>query len=327
MADETPDENAALEAAVNEVIEETGAEVVPDEPKEDTPVESTPESDDDAGTVGEPATPAEETPEEEPLGLSAEQLQAINEDPKLLAVYKSMQRGLTKKTTEIAETRKSLEEKAKIADWIKSDPDKAIASLAKARGINVDSKTVEEHKVESAVDELTEKWARTLNPNDLDAGRRAAEQFRPMLEEHMKTFMEGFLTPIQQQQQDLQRASQERALAATVAEFEANITGRNEPIDDAIKTEMADKMNVMPPGEKTDIDTYLEAIYNSVMGDRMRKSAAQKQLQRLQKAKTTSEPVVGSRPAPKSDKPVISMDMSDDDAIKAAVALAEMEAS
>ena len=161
--------SAAAEVGVVEEKSETEAVPVKEEtvPVEDKPVEDKPakERGSDGKFVSKAAEPKEESEEEEePLGLTADDLAAINADAKLLKAYKSMQRGLTKKTTGLAETRKSLETRAAIADWIQNDPDAAIRAIAAARGVKLaeavegaDSKKEAQKEV---VDALETEWNR-----------------------------------------------------------------------------------------------------------------------------------------------------------------------
>src|SRR3972149_2369223 len=95
---------------VDKVEEETVDSTKTEDKTVDTTVEDKPERErDESGkfkpkAADEKAVDKDEDDDEDPLSLSAEQLSRINANPDLLAVYKSMQRGLTKKTTGIAET-------------------------------------------------------------------------------------------------------------------------------------------------------------------------------------------------------------------------------
>jgi hypothetical protein len=312
-----------LEDAVSEALAEVGGEAVPDEQVEEPAVE-TPDEPVQEETKEETAVEEEAPEEEEPLGLSAEQLALINQNPELQAAYKSMQAGLTKKFQEAAEVRKTSEKATQVAEWIEKDPDAAIKALAEARGIKLQqepAKTVEEAKAIESADELTQKWAKALGSEE------AANVFKPLLEEHMKSFVEQFMTPLQQQQEQLQQQAQARGIASAISEFEAAVTARGEAMDQDIKTAMSEKMKALQPSDDATIDQYLGELYNAVMYDRYRTGQVQKELKRLQKSKASSEPTRAAVAAPKAAPNKITVDMSEDDALKAALALAEAELS
>src|SRR3990172_229442 len=123
-----------LNAAIASAVSETTSEI--DTGSGETTTEAGPATESTPGADAAPA-PAAAPPKPEPdedFKLSAVELDLVNKSPELRKAYRSMVKGFTAKTTALAETRKSLEEKAKIADWIQSDPDAAVETLARMRG-------------------------------------------------------------------------------------------------------------------------------------------------------------------------------------------------
>jgi len=314
MADELNDAIASAVSETKAEVEGTGATVVPDK------VETAPAESEVAAT--EPAkeeAPVKETKPvaepEESFSLSAAQLEKINKDPELRTLYRGMVKGFTAKTTALAETRKSLEEKAKVADWIQSDPDAAVETLARMRG-----KTFAQAKNEAAdkvTDGLESKWAETVGPE-------AAKLLRPLFEETAKQMLQSVVDPIRQQTEELQRAAAERGIAASVQGFGASRVEAGEEWDDEIQTEMAELMNRVSPGDETPIDDYLSTVYDAVQASRNRKRGVKTQLDRLRKAQADTEPTTTSRPAPRSSDSV-TVDMDDRTAIAMATKLAQQE--
>jgi hypothetical protein len=304
---------ATAEAQQELGIAEPAAEPAPaPEPaKEETPAETP-----------APETPVEEPkaeePKEEDLGLSAEQLEAIEKNPELLAVYKSMQRGLTKKSQTYSETIKSYEEKAKLADFIESNPEKALEILAEKAGRSLAPQEPPKPESDDPTEKLAQLWKEALGPE-------AGEKFFPLLKQSFETLHQQNIAPVMQTQEQLQMAAQERAVAASVAQFQANVRERGGAYDDDIQADMAKAMARLQPAEGSDMQEYLGALYNTVMYDRYVQGNTRAALERLQRAKNETEPTVSAR-TPEEAPRGITADMTEKEAMEEAVALAELEA-
>jgi len=312
MADDLNDAIASAVTDTKTEVESTGATVVPDEGKAAEPaVEAAAEPAKAEESVVKETKSAPEP--EESFNLSAADLEQINKDPQLRKAYRSMVKGFTAKTTALADTRKSLEEKAKVADWIQSDPDAAVETLARMRGKTFTAAKSE--ATDKVTDGLEAKWAETVGPE-------AAKLLRPLFEETARKMLQDVVTPIQQQTEELQRAAAERGIAASVREFGAGRTEAGEEWDQEVQDEMALVMNRVSPGDDTPIGDYLSTVYDAVQADRNRKRGVKTQLDRLRKAQADTEPTTTSRPSP-SNQASITSDMDDNTAIALAVKQAQ----
>lgn len=270
--------------------------------------------------------PEPEPEDDEPLVPSAADLEAINANPQLLKVYKSMQRGLTQKTTKLATERKALAERAKVADWIQSNPDNAIRALAQARGLTIaEAKAEVKAAQEDVADALGAKFEKAL-------GKDAAAILRPLIEETAAAIAQKQMSPIAERAEALSKAAAERGLAAAVREFESTVIARGEDFPDDVQEEMAALMNTVAPAEHEDengnivqasVDEYLSALHDMVMMRRSRKGAIQAQLKRLKETKAagTEPSTTGAKPA--ADEDTVPLGLSDNDAVARAVAIAE----
>src|SRR3990172_1569823 len=165
MPDISDDIKNAVASAHEEVTGEkigSGAAVVDntDATAEAVPVKA--EADKDEAEPAKPAKEAKPEPEEgeEGFRLSADELEAIDADPKLKKAYKSMLRDYRKKTTTVAEERRAIADKTRIVELMASDPDGAVRALASLRGLKLvepeDKAAPTKSEVDAAFDQLTE---------------------------------------------------------------------------------------------------------------------------------------------------------------------------
>lgn len=286
--------------------------------------DSTPEPDKPASTEAAPEPPTADAepstsdathtdtpePEEEFFNPTAEDLAAIEADPRLKKVYLSMRRGLTKKTTEIAAIRKDYQQAHDVAEWIRSDPEAAIRSIAAATGVSIaQAKEIAEEAVDS--DPVAKLWNEGV-------GADAAKILRPIIEQTIDARIGPKVEPLERATQAATQAAMERGIAASLREFGAEVTSRGEEWDDDLQRDMAKIANSMKPDEGTTFPDYLNALYDAATARRMRTKSARSNLDRLKRARTEAEPVNVSRPSPKSEE-AITTDMSDKDAVAIAV--------
>lgn len=317
--------SAAVESAKGEAGSVAGEAAATTAPEPEAPkTESAPEP------VAEPA-PAEPAPAPEPAKPdedefwkpTAEELAAIEADPKLQKVYKSMQRGLTKKSQEISAAAKANEEAIGFANWFKSDPAKAAREIAAHVGLTVaEVKKDREEAEERVVDALEEKWAKTIGPE-------AAKLLRPLIEETAAAVAQNVMDPIKATVEPIARAAQEQGTSATVREFGASLVEQGHDWDDSIQQEMADISKLIEPavdenGEKIPMPQYLDVLYNAVMAKRNRQSSVKGNLDRLRRIRAEAEPVGSLKPAPVAEERV-TVDMKDNEAIALAVRAAQRQ--
>lgn len=297
-----PDDlNAAITSAVAEAKTEAGGDTAP-EPE----VEATPEPE-----APEPKEPvkAPEPDDEEFLNPTAEELAAIEADPRLKKVYNSMRRGMSKKAQELAEKRKTMEQESQVVNWLKNDPENAIRAIAQAAGIPFgEAKKQAEERV---IDDLEAKWAKTV-------GAEPAKLLRPLFEETAKALLEQEIAPVKAQNAQLMQAATERGIAASVREFGALISERGEEWDDEIQADMAKIADTVEPGEKTSLSEYIAHLYDTAIARRLRTKQAKSNLERLRRVRTEAEPTTTTRSTPASAEKITN-DMSDKDAIAIAV--------
>ena len=251
--------------------------------------------------------------EEEVFTPTAEELALIDKSPELKKVYRSMQRGLTQKTTALANTRKDLEEQAKIVNWIQQDPENALRSLAQAAGVKlgdevVPAKATTEEKI---ADSLEAKWAKTV-------GTEAAALLRPLFEETAQALLEERLGPLEQDAERARRDANASAAQSDIRGFGASVVEAGEEWNDEIQGEMAKLASVVDPAEEATLPEYLATLYDSVIAKRNRARVARANLERLRKARTEDEPNTSARPSPATEEKV-TIEMSDNDAIALAV--------
>jgi hypothetical protein len=318
QVEETVD--TTVDSDIDAVVAEATKEVEGESPSELAP-EPEPEAEETPEAEVKEEPPAEEPKAEEPeaeeqdLELSAEQLDAINKDPNLLAVYKSMQRGLTKKSQSFADRIKEVEEKTKVADFIEKDPDKALEILAEQRGRRIAPKE-EDAKLDQAVDESLEKWTKLLGSDE------QAKAFWPAIKDDIVKVVKEQLTPVAQRQEQATIAARQQEYAAGIAQFEASVKKSGGEYTPEVEAEMTAKMKTIQASEGATLQEYLGILHDSVMMDRNRVADKKAALARLRKAEKKDEPTVSSR-TPKVGKQEITLDMDEDDAIALAVAQAE----
>lgn len=311
MAD---DFSAAVSAATTEASGEPAA------PEPQPAVEAAVEG--QAPTTSEPAPepPAHEEPaptdEEMFFNPTAADLAIINANPQLQKVYKSMQRGLTKKTQGFSQREKELSEKAALAEWIQTNPDAALNLLAQIQGKQIGAPPRTE--TSQYVDPLVDRWTKSIGPD-------AAAILRPLFEDTAKAMFDGQIKPLREQTEQLQRAAAERGIAAATREFGAAVSERGEPWDDDVQLEMSKLVGVVQPGENTSMPEYLSLLHQVVVAQRAQKSGLRREISRLRAAKDEApEPQAGVRPT-QTAASSISAKLSEKDAVAAAVEAARQQ--
>lgn len=329
------DINAAIAAAVGsakgEVTADPTAGVTPDKPAEPKPEEkpvqntdvSTPDGQVDKlnKPVAEQKVADKMADEEEFFTPTAAELDIINKNPELQKVYRSMQRGLTKKSQGLAAEKKAQTEKLQFAEWFQKDPVSAAKAVAATVGLSV-QETKQADTEKEIVDDLTTKWTETV-------GKDAAALLRPLFEETAAALFEKVVAPYKQTTEGLARAASERGIAATVREFGAEMVQQDLEWDDDIQSEMAKLSNRIEPatdedGNRVSMPEYLETLYDATMAKRNRVRTAKGNLERLKRIRNEAEPVVPAK-TPPTQRQSVTADMSVNDAIALAVQLSQRE--
>jgi hypothetical protein len=304
-----------LSAAITSAVADATSEVTPDStPEPDKPASTTEAAPEpttaDAKPSPAPAAEPAEPDEEEFFSPTAEELAAIEADPRLKKVYLSMRRGFTKKTTEIAAERKRLAQEHDVAEWIRNDPEAAIRSIATATGVSLgQAREIAAEAVEA--DPVSKLWIDGV-------GTDAASILRPIIEQTIDARIGPKVRPLEEATQAANQAAMERGIAASIREFGASVTERGEEWDDDLQQDMAQIANSVNPGPQTTFPEFISAVYDAAVARRMRTKSARSNLERLRRARTEAEPTNVARPSPKSEE-TITNDMSDNDAVAIAV--------
>lgn len=300
---------AAVTSAVAEATAETTGEPTP---APETPEPDKPQAEPEAPEPSAAPKAPEPTADPEDIDFinpTAEDLAAIEASPELKRVYKSMQRGLTKKTTELAAKRKEYEQANEVVSWIRSDPETAIRTIAQAAKIPFgEAKVAAEATV---ADTLEAKWAKTV-------GDDAAKLLRPLFEETARAMIQQEVEPLKSATAGITQASYERGIAAGIETFGAQVRERGEEWDDEIQGEMAKIADSVNPSDTATLEGYISHLYDTAMARRMRTKSARANLERLKKARQESEPVSSTRPTGKGEERITN-EMSDKDAVAIAV--------
>ena len=258
------------------------------------------------------ATPAQE--EEEFYNPTAEELAAIEASPALKKAYRSLRKGFTTKTTELANIRKDLQERAALADWVQQNPEKAARALAEHAGLSIAEARQEikqQTAATAAADDLEAEWAAAI-------GKDAAAVLRPLIEKTVNKRLGSDIEPLRQQTQELAQAAQARGIAASIREFgAARIEGGDEWTDE-IQQEMAKESQRVRPGDDTPIGEYMDTLYHAVQARRARTARTRDNINRLKRIREEQEPVTTGRAAASAEE-TITTDMNDNDAIAIAV--------
>jgi hypothetical protein len=221
---------------------------------------------------------------DEDLNLSAEEMAAVAADPKLSKIYKSMQRGLTAKTTSIAEERRKLAARQSILDQIEADPEQAAVALAKAAGLEVVRKN---EAAQTAVDDASAKMAELFGPE-------AAGVLKPVFEQLVKGVLEQEVAPYKEATEQLQNTAFDQAMGAAVEQFKSSL---NEELDPQTEQEMVALMAQIKPGKDVTPVQYLKFLHTNVTAGKVRAKATQEAADRIRKVASAQEPVAGVRAA------------------------------
>lgn len=334
------DLNSAVTAAIESAKADEGGGSAAGAAADDAAGKETAANDEGAAATGtegkETKSAADE--EEDFWAPTADELAEIEKNPALQKVYKSMQRGFTKKTSELAQIRKSADEAIKVAEFIQANPVQAARNLAKATGLTIaEAKEVvaeaaagrptDAGQIKAVAEGLEKRWAESVSPE-------AAKLLRPLFEDTAKTIVEQMVGPIIQQLRDtaqrtegLESTAVERAITSSVKSFGARQIEAGNEWDDDLQGEMAELMSKVQPAEGASIDDFLDILYDKALAGRTRSTQNRQRLERLRRIRDNGEPTTTARPGASRTADHVTADMSDNDAIALAVKQATREAS
>ena len=326
MPDISDDIKNAVASAHEEVTGEkigSGAAVVDntDATAEAVPVKA--EADKDEAEPAKPAKEAKPEPEEEEeeFRLSADELEAIDADPKLKKAYKSMLRDYRKKTTTVAEERRAIADKTRIVELMASDPDGAVRALASLRGLKLvepeDKAAPTKSEVDAAFDQLTEL-----------VGPEGAKALRPVFEatvnSAIKRVVDEHVTPLEQRANAFAQSALAQSIESNLAKYRANVAESGGEWDEELELEMAGLIHKIQPTPDTEFDDYLDVLYQTATSRRTKANDTKERVARLKAAAATREPGRPSR-ATTETPASITRDTPLPDAIALAVKQAQRE--
>lgn len=313
--DAAPVEETALE--VQEAAPATEEEST-DEPKLDA------ERGSDGRFVSKPddsATEAKEDVEDEPFSLSPELLKEINDDPKLQSAYKGMQSGFTKRMQGLSQHGKDDQEALDAAYWIRANPEEALTQLATRLGKTISGAQVEEKPSDSLTDDLTKKWEKEIGPE-------AAKILKPIIDQTIQEatvrLVKDQVAPLRERTDALTQAADVRGIESATKSFGLKIKETGREWTEEISNAMADAMNSIQPATDASFEDFMTVLYNDVQYRAGRTASKRTELKRLQTARETAEPSTTVRTA-KAGAPLITNEMTDNEAIKRAVEFAERQ--
>lgn len=319
MSTETVETPAPVTPAVEAVVEtkpeetetegkETVVEKVPEETKEEAPAKD--------GKTKE--TPAES---EEEYRATAEELAAIDKNPELKKVYRSLQRRFTQRTTELSGLRKEAEMAMSAIESVRSDPEGAILALATAANLKVTradgtplgskpgagaatTATAEEDDVVSAVHaELTGKL-----------GKEVADAMTPALVTAVQRLTGREVAPMKARLEADEKAAADRSLQAGIQSFGASIISDGGEWDDEMPAEMAKlvKDGVIRPNQGAKLEDFLGTLHTLATAHRQRKGSSVRQINRIKESVRTVEPArPANSPAPVPKTIHVGMDIKE----------------
>ena len=280
------DKIATASAAASEEYEKANTPEVKAEPTPEPKVEPKAEPAAEPAAEAKPDVKAEAKTEENPLNLTKEDLEAIEADPLLRKAYKTVLRGFTSKTTELAKERKQHEEDLNLLQWFRNDPDNALKALARARGFDLGPPKGEAAKV---VDKIQEKMDKTFGPE-------GAKALRPIFEDLVQTMVDERIKPAAERVDQLEHIATETGVENVVQTFIAELATGDEEYNEEIQSEMAKLAVRLRKANDVPLKDHLRSLYNSVMHEREQKSRVSADLKRLQEARKKTEPIAGVRP-------------------------------
>lgn len=256
----------------------------------------------ESGEKPPPAAAAATEEEEDSWKPSAEELEVIDKNPELKKVYRSMVRGLTQKTTDLANKRKEAEMALEVVQAVRKNPELAIRAMAAAAGLKIAEPAAaaaapETPEEKSIQDRVREKLQAKL-------GKEAADVLAPALLEVVQEINGVELAPIKERFAASEKQAGSQALRAGIAEFGAKVVESGGEWNEEIEKEMAALVPKIQPAEGTTLPEFLEILHANVMTKRTRKGTVQRQTTRIKEAAKAVEPRQAARPAPTAEKSI-----------------------
>ena len=292
----------------------------PKEDKEEVVAEEVVKSDQES--VVEDKKPLVEKVEEENFRPTAEELAVIDQSPELKKVYRSMVKGFTEKTGNLATKRKEAERAMLVIKTLQENPHQTIRALASAAGLRIAEEVIEGPPAtveKSIVERLQERLEAKI-------GKEGAEVLAPVLLDAIGVVSDEKLVPIQAALKEQAESGQMRALRSSISEFGTKIVEDGGEWGPEIEADMAKLVGRILPGEGMTLPDFLEVLHNNVTVARDRRGVKEREVTRIQKAAKGKEPVRPARPtavAPASIVPGMNMK----EATALAVAAARQEAA
>jgi hypothetical protein len=277
------DLNSALDAAFETERGEASPAQVDSQPE--------PQSGSDSSPEPEAAQPAPEpaAKDDEPTGdvlfdkLNAEQIAAIQNDPRLRAAYRGLQSSYTAKMQQFAE-------QSRLWDALNNPQTQrhAVEALARSVGIELAPTDVPQRQQAAQVaDGIETEWAQVVGPE-------AAQLLRPLIEKTALAAVKGTLQPIEKATEYLQMDARSRQAEAQVSQFKAAAQAKGWNLTPEVEARMAEFGQQLMPAKA--IETvedgvkHLERLYRLATADNAEADAEKRVLDRMKKNREQAEP-------------------------------------
>jgi len=192
---------------------------------------------------------------------TAEELAAIDGDPKAKEVYRSLVRRHNTASRARADQRKDAERALHAVQLLQRDPQGVIRALAQHMGLRIEGGPAEAPTV---LERTTKRLAKTLGP---DAAAAFAEPITAVVQE----MIEEAVAPVRQVTDSAQQMAQAQSLNDGIAQFSAGVEWSAE-----IEREMAALITQrgLRPGPGMTLPDFLDLLHSNVMAARARASRA-----------------------------------------------------
>ncbi len=264
----------SVEAAVNQAF---AAATAPSEPEPAPAAAAAPEPPPET-----PATPdVEQVPPPEDEGtelLSAEERKELEGKPPEERI-KGFQRAFTRKSQELSEQRKSLEQYQQLIQAFEQDPDATIRYLAEQRGLKLSGKEAE------AKPDAPQPSADTVKALEEQLGPELAF-LAPKLAAAMETMLSKAVTPLAEQHERMLSEQAKQATESVLKAFDSE-----KPEWRKHEAQVAELMSRYQPAPKAGVDEgqYLRDMYKLASHSISEAEKVKQVAERMEKAAAKSE--------------------------------------
>jgi len=195
---------------------------------------------------------------------TAEELAAIDRDPKAKEVYRSLVRRHNTASRARADQRKDAERALHAVQLLQRDPQGVIRALAQHMGLRIEG-----GDTPTVLERVTKRLAKSLGPD-------AAAAFAEPMVDVFKEVVQEEVAPLRQGHEAAQQVAQAQALNDGIAQFSAGVRESGGDWDESVEREMAALITQrgLRPGPGMTLPDFLDALHSNVMAARARANRA-----------------------------------------------------